>query len=377
MKSTFYSGVAAGLFATAFYVAAQPGLVTSEPALKDVFKGLFLVGAALNESQFTEKNAAEAALVKQQFNTSTPENVMKWEAIHPEPNKFNFEPADRYVEFGEKNGMFIVGHNLIWHSQTPKWVFEDKHGKTLSRGALLKRMRDHIHTVVGRYKGRIKGWDVVNEALAEDGSMRQTRWLKIIGDDYLIKAFQFAHEADPAAELYYNDYSLENESKRRGAMALVKKLQSAHVHITGIGSQTHVRLESPTSQQVDDAISDLGKLGVKVMITELDVNVLPSADPNNGAEVSLRVAENAALNPYKDGLPDTVQQALAQRYADLFTVFVKHKDVVQRVTFWGVNNGNSWLNNWPVRGRTNYPLLFDRAGNPVPAFAKVVATARP
>ncbi len=375
MKRKSYLGLAGGLCAAASYLIAQPGSVTTQPALKDVFKGMFLIGTALNESQFTERNAAEAALVKKQFNSTSPENVLKWESVHPEPDRYNFGPADRYVEFGEKNGMFVIGHNLVWHQQTPKWVFEDSKGTPLSRDALLQRLHDHIQTVVGRYKGRIKGWDVVNEALAEDGSLRQTRWLKIIGEDYLIEAFRFAHEADPAAELYYNDYSLENDAKRRGAIALVKKLQAAHVHITGIGSQTHVSMDSPSAQQEDLTLSELGSLGLKVMITELDVNILPSVDPTNGAEVSLRVAANPALNPYPNGLPDAVQQALAQRYADLFSVFVKHHDVLERVTFWGVNDGDSWLNNWPVRGRTNYPLLFDRAGNPKPAFARVVATA--
>jgi endo-1,4-beta-xylanase len=228
---------------------------------------------------------------------------------------------------------------------------------------------------VGRYKGRIKGWDVVNEALAEDGSLRQTQWLKIIGDDYLIKAFQFAHEADPAVELYYNDYSLENDAKRHGAMALVKRLLAADVHITGIGSQTHLHIDSPATQKVDETLTELGQLGVKVMITELDVNVLPSADASNSADVSLRVTENPALNPYRDGLPQAMQQKLAQRYADLFAVFVKHRDVIERVTLWGVTDAGSWLNNWPVRGRTNYPLLFDRSGQPKLAFSRVIETA--
>ena len=382
MRSILYPGTLLGLLAAASLLSGLPETVTAQsaeidaaPSLKDVFKGKFLIGAALNESQFTERDSVAAALVKRQFNTISPENVMKWAVIQPGPDRYNFGPADRYVEFGEKNGMFIVGHNLVWHQQTPGWVFESSKGKPASRSVLLQRMHDHIQTVVGRYKGRVKGWDVVNEALAEDGRLRQTPWLKIIGKDYLAKAFEFAHEADPGAELYYNDYSLENAPKRRGAISLVKKLRAAGIPVTAVGIQAHVSMDWPTLQQEDDAISEIGKLGVKVMITELDVNVLPRVNSDGSTEVSLHAAEDPALNPYRDGLPDSVQKALAQRYADLFTVFLKHSAVVQRVTFWGVTDGDSWLNNWPVRGRTSYPLLFDRAGNPKPAFLRVVETA--
>jgi endo-1,4-beta-xylanase len=370
MKSSIVFGVFMGMLTTT-------GCVTAEPALKDAFQGKFLIGAALNESQFTGQNAAQTALIKKQFNSITPENVLKWEKIHPEPGKYDFGPADRYVEFGKENGMFIIGHNLVWHEQTPKWVFEDEKGNPVTREVLLQRMRDHILTVVGRYKGRIKGWDVVNEALIDDGSLRQSPWLKIIGEDYLVKAFEYAHEADSNAELYYNDYSLENESKRKGAIALIKKLQAAGVPVTGVGIQSHVKMNWPSLQAEKDTITAFGDLGVKVMITELDVDLLPPANHNNGADVSAHIAENAALNPYPDGLPDKMQTALAQRYADLFAIFVKHAGVVERVTFWGVSDGDSWLNNWPVRGRTSYPLLFDRHSRSKPAFAAVIQTALP
>lgn len=353
------------------------GCDTAQTTLKDAFKDKFLVGAAVNESQFTEQNPAQTALIKKQFNSITPENVLKWEVVHPDPDRFNFAPSDRYVEFGEKNGMFVIGHTLVWYSQTPKWVFEDASGKPLERDALLNRMSNHIHAVVGRYQGRVKGWDVVNEALNDSGTLRQTPWLKIIGEDYLVKAFEFAHAADPGAELYYNDYSLENEAKRNGAVALVKKLQAAGVKITGIGTQTHAKMDSPSPQLVDDTLTDFGRLGVKVMITELDMDVLPGASSNQGADVSLRAAQNPASNPYTNGLPDSVQQALAKRYAELFAVYVKHSQVVSRVTFWGVTDGDSWLNDWPVKGRTSHPLLFDRACKPKPAFAAVLETALP
>ena len=346
------------------------------PALKDAFKNSFLIGAALNEATFSEKDARAAAIVKTQFNTITPENVLKWEAVHPLPGKFAFDAPDRFVAFGEKNHMFIVGHTLIWHHQTPKWVFEDDKGQPLTRDQLLARMREHILTVVGRYKGRIKGWDVVNEALDEDGTLRQSPWLKIIGPDYIEKAFEFAHAADPGAELYYNDYSIENEAKRKGVIALIRGLQARHVYVTGVGIQGHNNLDWPTVEQEDATIAAFGALGVKVMITELDINVLPSGTAGGSADLSIDIKSRPELNPYAAGLPDPIQQRLAERYAGLFRVFVKHRDVLKRVTLWGVSDDTTWLNNWPIRGRTNYPLLFDRNGNPKPAFESVVETGK-
>ena len=346
------------------------------PSLKDTFKDSFLVGAALNPAQFTEQDVRGAALAKAQFNSITPENVLKWERVHPEPDSYSFELPDRYVSFGEKNHMFIVGHTLVWHNQTPAWVFQGENGNPADREALLKRMSDHIHTVVGRYKSRINGWDVVNEALEEDGTLRQTPWLKIIGEDYIAKAFQFAHEADPQAELYYNDYNLENEAKLQGALELLRKLQAQGVPISGVGIQGHYHMDAPTNEQVDAAITAFGELGLKVMVTELDVDVLPLAFEYAGADVSLSAELQPKLNPYTKGLTRSMQQELAQRYAGLFGVYLKHRGTLTRVTFWGVTDGDSWLNNWPVKGRRNYPLLFDRNGRPKPAFDAVIRAAR-
>jgi len=334
------------------------------------------VGAALNEAQFTAQDPARVRIITKHFNTITSENVLKWESVHPRPGQYDFAASDRYVAFGEKHRMFIVGHTLIWHSQSPDWIFQDDQGRPLDRVGLLNRMREHIQKVVGRYKGRIGGWDVVNEALNEDGSLRDSPWKKIIGDDYIQQAFLFAHAADPAAELYYNDYSLENAPKREGAAALVQKLQAAGVRITGIGTQQHLKLDWPTVAQVDDTLTRFAQLGVKVMVTELDVDVLPRANRETGADVGQRVAADPALNPYPDGLPEIMQQKLARRYGELFAVYRKHRGTLTRVTFWGVTDGDSWLNHWPVEGRTSYPLLFDRAGQPTPAFHAVTATPK-
>lgn len=361
-------------------IPALPATMPAQTFLKDAFKNYFRIGAALNPGHFTGTDAAGSALVKQHFNAITPENDMKWERIHPRPDAglagYNFENSDKYVEFGEKNGMFIIGHCLVWHSQAPRWVFEDAEGKPLDQAALLQRMREHIFAVVGRYKGRVNGWDVVNEALNEDGTLRKSPWLNIIGEDYIARAFEYAYEADPKAELYYNDYNLEYEAKRNGAVDLVKKLQHQGIKITAIGMQSHDKMDRPTVQQIEDSLNAFKALGVKVVVTELDVDVLPPVTRQPTADISARAQATPEANPYVAGLPDEMQKALAKRYADIFAVFLKYKDLIKRVTFWGVTDRYSWLNNFPAAGRTNYPLLFDREGKPKPAFDAVIQKAK-
>jgi endo-1,4-beta-xylanase len=344
-------------------------------SLKDAYLEFFRIGAALNQAQFEERDPRGNPIIAAQFNTISPENALKWQSLHPRPDGYDFAAADRYVAFGEKHGMFIVGHCLVWHSQTPQWVFQDTEGKTLTREALLDRMHEHIQTVVSRYKGRIGGWDVVNEALNDDGSMRQSPWYRIIGEDYILRAFEFAHEADPQAELYYNEYSLENQAKRKGAVDLIRKLKAAGAAITGIGLQGHMKLDQPDARQEAETIETFAALGIRVNISELDVDILPRTAPRDSADISATAAGNAQSNPYTNGLPEEMQQALTKRYAELFDVFVQHRDVIGRVTFWGVTDGDSWLNNFPARGRTNYPLLFDREGKPKPAFDAAVSKA--
>jgi endo-1,4-beta-xylanase len=344
----------------------------AQTTLKGAFQGSFHMGAALDRAVYSGGDDAGAALVKVQFDSVTPDNDLKWEKVHPTAQAYDFAPADRYVEFGEKNHMFIVGHCLVWHSQTPRWVFEDDKGQPLTREALLRRMHDHIAAVVGRYRGRVNGWDVVNEALEEDGTMRRSPWQRIIGDDYVAKAFEYAHEADPKAELYYNEYSLENEAKRKGGVELIRKLQAQGIVVTAVGLQGHYHMDWPTMEQLDATIAAFRALGVKVNITELDMDVLPPVRAGNSADISAKAEGGAGSNPYVAGLPAAQQQALAERYAALFRVFLKHRGTITRVTFWGLTDRTSWLNNFPAAGRTNYPLLFDRAGEPKPAFDAVV-----
>jgi endo-1,4-beta-xylanase len=365
------------IFLTCIVTAAAIGFAFSDrPALKKVFKNDFHIGAALSREQISGEDAAAIALVKEQFNSITSENILKWERVHPELNRYDFAPVDAFVAFGEKHNMFIVGHTLLWHQQTPRWVFEDGAGKPATRETLLQRLRDHIFTVVGRYKGRIHGWDVVNEAVEDDGSPRKTKWREIIGPDYVQKAFAFAAEADPKAELYYNDFNLWKKEKAEAVVQLVRGLQSKGVRVDGIGEQGHWGLDYPTIEEADAAIQAFAALGVKVMITELDVTALPNPDDwSGGADITRNDELRKHLNPYPQALPDSMQQVLAKRYAESFALFHKHRDKISRVTFWGVNDGQSWLNNWPVRGRTNYPLLFDRNYQPKPAFEAVIKTA--
>ena len=377
---TLWCAAPAGLIALGSLGACQarPSAAPAQVSLKDGYKDAFLVGGTLNANQFSRRDTAGAALTIREFNAISPENILKWESVHPRPGEYAFAGPDQYVAFGEANRMFVVGHTLVWHNQTPAWVFRDAAGQPASRDTLVARLRDHIHTVVGRYRGRIKGWDVVNEALNEDGTLRQTPWLRIIGEEYLAMAFRFAREADPAVELYYNDYSLENPAKRAGAVALVRKLQQQGVPIHGVGLQGHHKMNWPTFAAEDSTIQAFADLGLKVMITELDIDVLPQATQNRTADVTLNVqAQASTYDPFRAGLPDSVQQALARRYAGFFAVYLKHREAITRVTFWGIADGDSWLNDWPMRGRTNHPLLFDRSHRPKPAYDAVIRALRP
>lgn len=350
----------------------------SQSTLKDLFKNDFYIGAALSLNQISGTEPEAIALVKKHFNSITPENILKWEAVHPEPNRYNFAPVDKYVAFGEKNKMFIIGHTLVWFYQTPDWVFQDEAGKALNRVALLERMKDHIFTVMGRYSGRIHGWDVVNEAIMADGNLRKNKWLEIIGEDYILKAFEFAHQADPSAQLYYNDFDLEKPAKCEGVVRLIRNLQSKGIRIAGVGTQGHWFLEQPTCDEIETSILTLSKLGIKLMVTELDISVLPFYPVDAPAvDISSFDPETQKKhNPYPDGLPDSIQQDLAKRYAELFSLFHKHRDKISRVTFWAVHDGQSWRSYLPIRGRTDYPMLFDRHCKPKPAFDAVVNIAQ-
>lgn len=332
--------------------------------LKDAYAGKFYIGTALNTPQITGKDTASIKVVKEQFSAIVPENCMKSGQIQPKEGEFNFTLPDQFVEFGIQNNKFITGHCLVWHSQAPRWFFTDGEGKDVSREVLLQRMKTHISTVVGRYKGKVKGWDVVNEAIEDDGSYRKSKFYQIIGEDFIKYAFQYAHEADPDCELYYNDYNEAIPAKRDAIAAMVKKLKDQGVRIDAIGMQCHVGLDSPNMGDYEKAIQTYSALGVKVMVTEMDISVLPMPVRNLGADIATKVDYKEKLNPYVNGLPDSARIALENRYLEFFKLFLKYDDAFTRVTLWGVNDAYSWKNGFPVRGRTDYPLLFDRKNEP-------------
>ncbi len=358
--------------------ATRPGQETMPKTLKDAFKHDFLVGVAVNHRQFTGGDTHGVALITSQFNAISPENALKWDSVHPRPgtNGYDFTAADAYVAFGETNHLVIVGHTLMWHAQTPAWVFRDENGRPLQgtnaadRALLLQRMHDHIQTVVGRYRGRVKIWDVVNEALNDKVSVtdtnllrQQSPWVRILGPEFIVKAFAYAHEADPQAVLRYNDYSIENPVKRQRLITLIKTLQAQHVPVMAIGSQTHATLSWPSFDLEDSFLTDVSSLKLPVHITELDVNASQAGQNNQSADITQNAQATGGA-----GQVDSVQEKLARQYASLFKAFVKHRDVVKLVTFWGVTDADSWR-------RNGSPLLFDGNWQPKPAFDAVIKAA--
>jgi endo-1,4-beta-xylanase len=355
----------------------------TRPALKDVFRDAFVMGAAVNTDIVSGRDSDGSDLLLRHFGSITVENAMKAGPINPQPGVWNFAPADAFVAFGEANRLFMVGHTLVWHNQTPEWFFQDASGGPNSPAAQIERMRQHIEVVAGRYKGRVHAWDVVNEVIDNDGSYRPTTWVNAVGSgDELVKAaFRFAHQYAPDAELYYNDFNAWRPAKRDGIVRMVKMLQAEGIRIDGIGMQGHWGLNYPKTEYIAAAIDAYAALGVKVMITELDVDVLPLTREGQiiGTVMShpqFQLEEfEAYLDPWPRGLPPEVEQQVADRWAELFRVLYNRRDKIDRVTLWGVHDGMSWKNDYPVPGRTNYPLLFGRDRQPKRAFDAVVAVA--
>lgn len=353
--------------------------------LKDAYTDAFMMGVAVNEEVSNGTDAISQHIIKKQFNSVTPENVMKAEVINPEPGVYNFKSADEYVDFGLKNNLFTFGHTLVWHNQTPAWFFQDENGNPKTTEAQLVRLHEHIKLVAGRYAGKIKAWDVVNEVIENDGSYRiETAWVKSVGNgDTLVKyAFKYAEQYAPNTELYYNDFNAWRPKKRDGIMRMVRMLQKENIKIDGIGIQGHWGLNYPKNQYIEAAIDSFASLGVKVMITELDVDVLPITKEGQVIGVGLLHPQyqleefKTYLDPYQNGLPETEQKALAARYAELFQIFYDKKDKIDRVTLWGLHDGMSWKNSYPLENRTNYPLLFDRNKKPKLAFDTIITVPK-
>jgi len=347
----------------------------ADMTLKQAYQDYFHIGASFGSPVMQEAGQGTLRLIASHFNSITAGNEMKWARFHPQPQTYRTEPADQFVAFGMHNNMYIVGHVLFWHNQTPDWVFKDANGAPASREHLLARMRERVRYVAKRYKGQIQAWDVVNEAIEDNGTLRDSKWTQIIGDDFIEQAFRISGEELPAdVALLYNDYSMTANGRRNAVVAMVRKLKAKGMRIDGVGMQGHWSLNGPSIAEIERSIVAFAATGVDVHITELDIDVLPRHPRmwSGNADIKLQLAQDPKLDPYKDGLPDEVQKQLAKRYADIFAVFLKHSDKIKRVTFWGPTDQYSWLNSWPIRGRTNYPLLFDRQGKAKAAFHAII-----
>jgi len=303
---------------------------------------------------------------------------MKWALINPLPGKFNFDIADQFAQLGEDEQITTVGHVLFWHSQTPDWVFKDSDGNLLTREALLERMRARAKMFALRYGDRVKIWDVVNEAIEDDGSLRNSLYHQIIGDDFIEQAFIIADQEMPKdATLLYNDYGMNRIGRRNTVIALVNEFRQKGVRIDGIGLQGHWGMVNPSVAEIDTTLTEFAATGLPLHITELDVDLL-GRDEFFGANVDIKkMKATPENNPYADGeLPAEAQEQLAKRYSDIFKQFIKHHQSIDRVTFWGVTDGDSWLNGWPLSGRTNFPLMFNRDGSAKKAHDAVIALVK-
>lgn len=353
---------------------ASPAALAGHTGLAAAWRRHFRIGVAVANETLDRQVPEHLELIAREFNSVTAENAMKWGVIRPDGVNWEWERADRLVEFAARHDMYTLGHTLVWHSQIPRTVFTDAAGQPLSRGALLARMEEHIATLVSRYKGRVQAWDVVNEAEDEGNGWRRSPWHQAIGDDFMEQAFRLARKADPAAKLLYNDYNMHNPQKRAFLVKTFRDYLDRGVPIDGVGFQGHLGLTYPDLGEWERSIAAYVELGLDIHVTELDVDVLPSPYQMS-AEISNRFQYSRENDPWPQGLPDEVQQQLADRYAQIFRILLRYRDRVERVTFWGLHDGMSWKNGFPIAGRTNYPLLFDRNMQPKPAYQRLMQLA--
>ncbi len=333
--------------------------IDSTKGLKDYYKTYFPIGVAVAPRSLT---GAEGELIKREFNSLTSENVMKPGLIHPKENEYYWNDADAIANFAVANKMKMRGHTLVWHQQTSNWIFTDAKGDTVTKAVLLERLKQHITTVVSRYKGKIYGWDVVNEAIDDNNSRdyRETPWYKICGEDFIIKAFEYAHAADPNAVLFYNDYSIEKPGKRERTLKFLKKLIDLKVPVNAVGIQGHWSIyDDNLEKDLREAITLFSGLGLKVQITELDLSIHKGdhAAPASGSPSAFTAA---------------LEQKQAEQYRKIFQVLRENKNAITGVTFWNVTDRSSWLDNFPVKGRKDYPLLFDQNLKRKKAYWEVV-----
>ncbi|MCX6904390.1 MAG: endo-1,4-beta-xylanase, partial [Verrucomicrobia bacterium] len=350
--------------------APPPGKV-GESSLRQKYEKQFIMGVACDGYLPADYNADELNLIRSQFASLTPANCMKMTHLQQAEGRFDFRMGDAMVAFAATNQLKVCGHCLLWakDERTPTWVFKEG-TQPASRELLLQRMSKHIATAAGHYAGKVISWDVVNEAL-DDGTnfIRPSTWLSLLGEDFIAKAFEFAHAADPQAVLVYNDYNVETPAKRAKLLRLLRGLLDQKAPIHAVGIQGHFELDAVPYRDLEETITAIQGLGLKVMITELDIDAIPRskwwADGGKYRE------ELAKLNPYANGCPDEVLQRQAEQYGKLFHLFRQHAGAMARVTFWDLHDGRSWLNHFPWE-RANHPLLFDRNTRPKPAFQAVL-----
>ncbi|MDO4956497.1 MAG: endo-1,4-beta-xylanase [Bacteroidales bacterium] len=319
------------------------------------------------------------SIITRNFDWVVPENCMKCEVIHPQEGVYDFTLADQLVNKALASGVKVMGHCLIWHSQCAPWFHFDKDGKLVSKEELKKRMKEHITTIVSHFKGRVSAWDVCNECFEDDGTPRKSLFYQILGTDYIPLAFQYAHEADPNVELYYNDYSMNKATKVEGVVNFFRPLIAAGLPITAIGMQGHMILEDGKDllPQYDHSIQTIASLGIPTFFSELDLTVLPNPYGFSGANVSDRFAYRPEMDPFKDGLTKEKETEIEAYWIDFFKLMLKHKDNILRLGFWCFNDANSWRNDFPIKGRTDYATLFDRQNKPKPFVQKLIELVQP
>lgn len=365
--------------------------VQAQTSLAEAYRDYWYTGVSVNQwqvkanltganehdvtGQVSNDQTADWPVIVNNFNWVVAENCMKCEVIHPKEGVYDFTLADQFVDKAKAAGLKVQGHCLIWHSQCAPWFHFDEDGKLVSPEVLKKRMREHIYTIVNHFKGRVDAWDVVNEAFEDDGSPRKSLFYQILGTDYIPLAFQYAHEADPNALLFYNDYSMNKATKVTGVANFFRPLIRQGLPVTAIGMQGHMILENGAEQiinQYDNSISTIAATGVPTFFSELDISVLPNPYGFSGANVSDRFAYRPEMDPYIEGLPKEMETAVDNFWVDFYKMLIRHRQDILRVNFWCLNDANSWRNDFPIRGRHDYATLFDRNSQPKPVIQKLI-----
>ena len=348
-------------------------------SLAEAYRDYWYTGVSVNQWEVEGDQESHWDVITKNFNWVVAENCMKCEVIHPQEGVYDFTLADKFVDKAKAAGLKVQGHCLIWHSQCAPWFHFDKDGKLVSREELKKRMREHIYTIVSHFKGRIDAWDVCNECFEDDGSPRKSLFWQILGTDYIPLAFQYAHEADPNVPLFYNDYSMNKPTKVEGVANFFRPLIEQGLPVTAIGMQGHMILEDAKEllPQYDHSIKTIAALGVPTFFSELDLSVLPNPYGFSGANVSDRFTYTPEKDPFKEGLTKEKEAEINQYWVDFYKMLIPHKDNILRVNFWCLNDANSWRNDFPIQGRSDYATLYDRQNQPKGMIQEIINLVKP